>query len=94
MPKSFVLNLIINGIPSILKEVWETMKSTAAVLNLIINGIPSIQSDSEYVSNLIINGVLNLIINGIPSILSEGSTGDFKNCEVLNLIINGIPSIQ
>ena len=38
-----VLNLIINGIPSILMNVLITwMKSQVMVLNLIINGIPSI----------------------------------------------------
>ena len=38
---SKVLNLIINGIPSILNDLkW--MEDEAEVLNLIINGIPSI----------------------------------------------------
>ena len=38
-----VLNLIINGIPSIRIEIIELIKWSKQVLNLIINGIPSIQ---------------------------------------------------
>jgi len=38
-----VLNLIINGIPSILKN-WSSLMNSVEVLNLIINGIPSIQN--------------------------------------------------
>ena len=38
-----VLNLIINGIPSILPNLEEEIESIRNVLNLIINGIPSIQ---------------------------------------------------
>ena len=37
-----VLNLIINGIPSILVEHENDLKEIKSVLNLIINGIPSI----------------------------------------------------
>ena len=38
-----VLNLIINGIPSILEDVEiRRISNVTAVLNLIINGIPSI----------------------------------------------------
>ena len=37
-----VLNLIINGIPSI-QEYGVVLSDDAIVLNLIINGIPSIQ---------------------------------------------------
>ena len=39
-----VLNLIINGIPSIPTKKPKTNKSVVKVLNLIINGIPSIQN--------------------------------------------------
>ena len=62
-----VLNLIINGIPSI-QHTNLHLKIGNVVLNLIINGIPSILYYRK-------NGgyrqfkVLNLIINGIPSIL-------------------------
>ena len=66
---SLVLNLIINGLPSILYKNPITV-SVHRVLNLIINGLPSIPPLSwapKYLPSL----VLNLIINGLPSILSE-----------------------
>ena len=66
MKISRVLNLVINGMPSIRNHtIWK--KSNFEVLNLVINGMPSIQ-----ILNL--NGgknyerVLNLVINGMPSI--------------------------
>ena len=37
-----VLNLIINGLPSILRKKIELMGLLFVVLNLIINGLPSI----------------------------------------------------
>ena len=37
-----VLNLIINGIPSIRREYVDKSIGSSVVLNLIINGIPSI----------------------------------------------------
>ena len=63
-----VLNLIINGLPSILmKKEKERKMDSIIVLNLIINGLPSIQL---LYNNLLSyeNNVLNLIINGLPSI--------------------------
>ena len=64
-----VLNLIINGIPSILEDFGKVLTENLEVLNLIINGIPSI----HYIQDKVVNRkiVLNLIINGIPSILYE-----------------------
>ena len=64
---SGVLNLIINGLPSILQDSI-TLGRELKVLNLIINGLPSICSGlaSDVVEKL---QVLNLIINGLPSIL-------------------------
>ena len=62
-----VLNLIINGIPSIPNN-NVTSNCSLEVLNLIINGIPSILMKSLGVVGGI-SQVLNLIINGIPSIL-------------------------
>ena len=64
---SAVLNLIINGIPSIQQKPSSHMQGTC-VLNLIINGIPSILM-SDVDRELWEAEVLNLIINGIPSIL-------------------------
>ena len=37
-----VLNLVINGIPSIPKEIKQLLLISLEVLNLVINGIPSI----------------------------------------------------
>ena len=62
-----VLNLIINGIPSI-PLIIASITSILSVLNLIINGIPSIREGCTS-ENKIVKWVLNLIINGIPSIL-------------------------
>ena len=42
--KSFVLNLVINGLPSILKEKMDETFDDQ-VLNLVINGLPSIQKE-------------------------------------------------
>ena len=39
-----VLNLVINGIPSIPHEVWFILDHYFNVLNLVINGIPSIHN--------------------------------------------------
>ena len=61
-----VLNLIINGIPSIRYSVAGSI-TPFSVLNLIINGIPSILKENM-TYNSKIEQVLNLIINGIPSI--------------------------
>ena len=42
---NFVLNLVINGLPSILKNnILLTKQNIYAVLNLVINGLPSIQN--------------------------------------------------
>ena len=62
-----VLNLIINGIPSIHEKTKDAYVRKVCVLNLIINGIPSIQCKGGI--SEIKSFVLNLIINGIPSIL-------------------------
>ena len=63
-----VLNLVINGIPSIPHEVWFILDHYFNVLNLVINGIPSIRLFYRKGSNKY--WVLNLVINGIPSILN------------------------
>ena len=62
-----VLNLIINGLPSILENQCNRY-AKGLVLNLIINGLPSIQRRKWNEKN-IWKQVLNLIINGLPSIL-------------------------
>ena len=90
---SIVLNLIINGIPSIHKKDIGC-KKVEGVLNLIINGIPSIPLRGTIENLDVLSVVLNLIINGIPSIRAITSSGGLYTLGVLNLIINGIPSIQ
>ena len=63
-----VLNLIINGLPSIPYEIamFESLDEFR-VLNLIINGLPSILFIGIHFKR-INRLVLNLIINGLPSI--------------------------
>ena len=77
-----VLNLVLNGIPSIL---FFSIASRLypKVLNLVINGIPSIQEFRHY--RFLWCSVLNLVINGIPSILKMGTylltkLSSFKPC--------------
>ena len=43
-----VLNLVINGIPSIQKIVLKKLHIIVLVLNLVINGIPSIQFELDF----------------------------------------------
>ena len=62
-----VLNLVINGIPSIHTDKDGKWVYPVYVLNLVINGIPSIQELMAFIKP--VADVLNLVINGIPSIL-------------------------
>ena len=65
---NLVLNLVINGMPSILANNNITSNCSLEVLNLVINGMPSIQNRiKELLENA--KHVLNLVINGMPSIL-------------------------
>ena len=67
---NYVLNLVINGIPSIQKAYVSIDLFQKKVLNLVISGIPSIPKSCNgggYHQPL----VLNLIITGIPSILKK-----------------------
>ena len=48
-----VLNLIINGLPSIHKEKGILAKALRIVLNLIINGLPSILKESDINGNVL-----------------------------------------
>ena len=89
-----VLNLIINGLPSIHKKCREFYKNIPRnVLNLIINGLPSIPKIQELIKEDL-KGVLNLIINGLPSIHITKEYSFEITRKVLNLIINGLPSIR
>ena len=89
-----VLNLIINGLPSIQKlGCWLSSGISISVLNLIINGLPSILENIDKVQPAEMK-VLNLIINGLPSIPWRIWCERPKHgYGVLNLIINGLPSI-
>ena len=70
-----VLNLIINGLPSILIRLTVHICILSNVLNLIINGLPSILIMKQKEKNFNF-GVLNLIINGLPSIQALQSAAD------------------
>ena len=63
----YVLNLVINGMPSILHPMDLRHLAHPLVLNLVINGMPSIRSWSNGASRRA--KVLNFVINGMPSIL-------------------------
>ena len=85
-----VLNLIINGISSILKLRLICLNLSLKVLNLIITGIPSIQTQEwklhkEDIKKPYYNwNTFNTVKMGIE---------DKGLVWVLNLIITGIPSI-
>ena len=63
-----VLNLVINGLPSIPNTCSGAREIRGLVLNLVINGLPSILSKAQ-ANNKNVADVLNLVINGLPSIL-------------------------
>ena len=90
-----LLNLIINGLPSIPNVFSQnTTKKSLLILNLIINGLPSIPLINDLTRVLCCRIILNLIINGLPSIPSTiFSSFSFISSFLLNLIINGLPSI-
>ena len=89
-----VLNLIINGLPSIHETQNNINAFNVYVLNLIINGLPSILNSNTISANMQFRlgfkpyykwitfntKILNLLFLEIDI--------------VLNLIINGLPSIQ
>ena len=64
---SFVLNLVISGIPSI-RTSYVAVMDENFVLNLVISGIPSILV--IFMETALAVSVLNLVISGIPSILN------------------------
>ena len=63
-----VLNLIIDGLPSIQLFEWEAFFVYWYVLNLIIDGLPSILQSNIARTLRNAKEVLNLIIDGLPSI--------------------------
>ena len=88
-----VLNLVINGWPSILLYIQIFSIFFSYVLNLVINGWPSIQNCKIVKDFIIDKFVLNLVINGWPSIQRCLKMTTWWKCMVLNLVINGWPSI-
>ena len=64
-----VLNLVINGLPSIHRMREGLAVGENDVLNLVINGLPSILRVLKSFWSMIFDFVLNLVINGLPSIL-------------------------
>ena len=87
-----VLNLVINGIPSILLN-FKWGEPGEKVLNLVINGIPSIPVEDNNIVTLSVEGFKPCYkwntFNTIQLFL-----GASQVASVLNLVINGIPSIQ
>ena len=89
----FVLNLVINGIPSIqVKTYFEMIGVMQEVLNLVINGIPSI-----LIRKTISVSTYQKCFKPCYK-WNTFNTREIENLqnqisEVLNLIINGIPSI-
>ena len=67
----YVLNLIINGLPSKLEVLKYRLEFDKAVLNLIINGLPSKRFCKTNKKRTKAIRVLNLIINGLPSKLKK-----------------------
>ena len=91
--KKTVLNLIINGIPSILTK-WKQKYPSPTVLNLIINGIPSIHIKKGYVEA----NKKHIRFKPYYKWNTFNTFDDYESVlgyrgSVLNLIINGIPSI-
>ena len=92
-----VLNLVINGLPSIRKKLgWDIELNDAHVLNLVINGLPSIQNlRGNY--NEIIKQSFKPCYKWITFNTDEAREIISSNPEfisVLNLVINGLPSIR
>ena len=88
-----VLNLVISGIPSILKG-GIVMRSIGVV------GFKPCYKWNTFNTNMkslgVVGGiaqVLNLVISGIPSILCIITSTVIPLSQVLNLVISGIPSI-
>ena len=86
-----VLNLIINGIPSIRCYSFD-WKFSGWVLNLIINGIPSIQPGEALES--FIPDCFKPYYKWNTFNTKELKQAIKNGYKVLNLIINGIPSIR
>ena len=88
----YVLNLIINGLPSILRKPQTFGAKLPARFKPYYKWITFNTAKVEFKDDPMM--VLNLIINGLPSIRILIWTQLKESSIVLNLIINGLPSIQ
>ena len=88
-----VLNLIINGLPSILTQRFMNGLSKYLRFKPYYKWITFNTDVSRELREVFKDEVLNLIINGLPSILYGGFIMKKILNLVLNLIINGLPSI-
>ena len=86
-----VLNLVINGIPSILWLGRRTKYFSESFKPCYKWNTFNTQFYKKDLQKII--EVLNLVINGIPSILNS-TEPNTSIIAVLNLVINGIPSIH
>ena len=87
----YVLNLIINGLPSILRKPQTFGAKLPARFKPYYKWITFNTAKVEFKDDPMM--VLNLIINGLPSIRILIWTQLKESSIVLNLIINGLPSI-
>ena len=88
-----VLNLVINGLPSILKA-GKSMAGEAFRFKPCYKWITFNTPISSSIIDQCFTKVLNLVINGLPSIPMFGLGLPLDLSRVLNLVINGLPSIQ
>ena len=88
----YVLNLIINGLPSILRKPQTFGAKLPARFKPYYKWITFNTAKVEFKDDPMM--VLNLIINGLPSIRILIWTQLKESSIVLNLIINGLPSIR
>ena len=89
-----VLNLVINGLPSIqYLQIWDLTIELWYVLNLVINGLPSILNACR--KNNITLYRFKPCYKWITfnTLKSESGRVHFSDV-VLNLVINGLPSIH
>ena len=87
-----VLNLVINGLPSIQNVEVSIRRLAGGSFKPCYKWI-TFNTTSNISRGMRISEVLNLVINGLPSILMILNIYG-KIIVVLNLVINGLPSIQ
>ena len=89
-----VLNLVINGLPSILKDSTVICSfQYVKVLNLVINGLPSIQCAQDTFGHLLRKSFKPCYKWITFNTVKYAATTMGDDIIVLNLVINGLPSI-